>query len=168
MIAPIIEIENNILESLKKLFEGEIFDTEKLGKKELKFYKGFLPYVEYKERIKNNDKDGNETKDIPFILLKYRGDIQTLREGEYDGTATFEMIIGTYNKSSSGYHTNMYIADKIKKKFMEYSNVPEEYAICQNYIKTELLDDACSNYYWFSRLEFKAYIPCYTSEIKIY
>lgn len=33
MIAPIIEIENNILESLKKLFEGETFDTEKLGKK---------------------------------------------------------------------------------------------------------------------------------------
>ena len=76
MIVPIIEIENNILESLKKLFEGETFDTEKLGKKELKFYKGFLPYVEYKERLKNNDKDGNETKDIPFILLKYRGDIQ--------------------------------------------------------------------------------------------
>lgn len=163
-MTPILRIENNILESFKPLFTGEKFETPGKEKKELEFHKGFLPFESYKEKIQNG-KDKNS--DIPFILLRYKEDEQELINGRYSAQAVWEIIIGTYKESSDGYSTGLYIADKLKKHLMEYPNVPRQFNVKQDYIKTKLLEAESSGYYWFHKLEFKTYAPYYDCKIPL-
>ncbi|MGL4955207.1 MAG: hypothetical protein ACRC4Y_07015, partial [Cetobacterium sp.] len=59
------------------------------------------------------------------------------------------------------------IADKIKKHLMEYPNVPRKFNVKQDYIKTNLLEDISSGYYWFHKMEFKTFIPYYDCQMPL-
>lgn len=162
---PILIIQNNIISKLEDLFKNELFLSPEGIIKKLDFHKGFLPFYTYQEKIKNQQLNKKDS-DVPFVLLRYKDDSQSLVNGAYDASATFELIIGTYKESSDGYEIGIYIADKIKKFFMEYSNVPKGFSIKQDYIKTFLLEES-SGFYWFHKIEFKVYIPVYDSKIPL-
>lgn len=160
---PILEIQNNILKKIEELFKNEKFITPSKEERELTYHKGFLPFYNFIDKYKNGKE---EESSIPFILLKYKEDSQTLSNGKYDAEAVWEIIIGTFMEYSNGYEIGLGIADKIKKCFMEYSNIPKKFQIRQDYIKTKLLDES-AGFYWFHKIEFKTYIPYYDSKIPL-
>lgn len=162
-MTPILRIETNILEGLRTNFVRETFDTPGGQKKEICFHKGFLPFESYKDRVQSKEKNS----DIPFVLLRYKEDEQTLDRGNYNSSVSWEIIIGTYKESSDGYSVGLYIADKIKKYLMEYPNVSRKFNVKQDYIKTKLLSEESSGYYWFHKLEFRTYGPYYDCKIPL-
>ncbi|MDY2573595.1 MAG: hypothetical protein SPH94_08505 [Fusobacterium necrophorum] len=157
----ILQIEDAMIQKLKELFRDELFQRKDGEKVLINIFNNFIPMKNYQEKVKEKKESED---DIPFILLRYKSDQQTLREGRYDSFIDFEMIVGVYEESSVGHRQALKIVDKIKKEFMEFSN-NKNFSIRQDYFKTSFLEEESGGYYWFVKSEFSTYNGYYSSEI---
>lgn len=159
----IIDIQNNLIKYLKNLFEDSKYKNKKNLEVPLNIFKSFFPIKNYKQRLERNQEDG----DVPFLLLRYVKDIQTLENGVYNAEVEWELIIGIYEESDYGYEIPLTILENIKKDFMEFSNKPKFFQIKQDLIETELLYEESQDFYWFASMKFKTHGIYYDSKIEI-
>lgn len=161
----ILSIEDALLERIKILFKDEKFEKSNGELTQINIFNNFVPIKEYRKRM-NEEKKDDEDDDIPMILLRYKSDQQSLNDGIYDSFIEFEMIVGIYEKSSSGHRKALEVVEKIKKEFMEYSN-NKNFSIRQDYFKTTFLEEESYRGYWFVKSEFRTHNIIYKSQIPL-
>ena len=135
----IVNIEDNIIATLKKIFEHDKYNSEK-GREPLKFFRGFLPGKELEEDINF----------YPCILVTFNNDKYSLGNGVASAELSYNILIGVYAPKfeEEAYHDCINIYERIKQEMIATGRLGDCY-VDRNSIQGLLNPEQPAPYIWF-------------------
>ena len=135
----ILNIEDNIISTLKRIFEHDKYNSVK-GRESLKFFRGFLPG-------RGIDEDVNF---YPCILVTFNNDKYLLQNGISNAELTYNILIGMYAPEfeEEAYHDCINIYERIKQEMIATGRLGEYY-VDRNSIQGLLNPEQPEPYIWF-------------------
>ena len=135
----ILNIEDNIISTLKRIFEHDKYNSVK-GRESLKFFRGFLPGREINEDVNF----------YPCILVTFNNDKYLLQNGISNAELTYNILIGMYAPEfeEEAYHDCINIYERIKQEMIATGRLGEYY-VDRNSIQGLLNPEQLEPYIWF-------------------
>ncbi len=161
-MSPEKEVEINIHEYLKEELAEDLFPGP-TGEKNLTFIRGWIPDVEYAERVAEGrprkGNDGGLSRVIPLCLTRSKKSFQKIINGTKDAECKISILLGVYDEAEEGHDSIRELLDRVKTLLLETPQVEGKFSIKKDENFTaEIDEEASGGGYWLGAITFKTFI----------